>query len=126
MYAAQYNLVRACLLILCMEARLSAIQMIAPLGYKITGYQVGAINSEAYSQSIQNAFARANNLLTKMKTKQNQMKEYTKDGDGGGATFSRAVANISTAIGFPVGEDVTLAMFNEYKNIAKKKHANNK
>lgn len=126
MFAAQYNLIRAHLMILCMEFKQESVNIVQQFGYKITGYQPGSINSEAYALSIQNAFTRTNNLLTKMMTKQKQMKEYVKDGDGGGNSFAKALANITAAIGVPMQSDITLAMYNEFKIIAKQKHAHNK
>lgn len=90
---------------------------------KSKGYVIDTSTSSSYNKSIQNAMQKCKNILTKLKTRYNQIQQANKDNDKAPQTsIEEILANISVSIGFSVGMDVTLARFNEYKRIVKKRH----
>ena len=87
------------------------------------GYRIDKSGAKAYSASIQSALLKCRNIITKLKTRYNQLAQANQDGEKVAKTsMEEVLANISVAIGFSVGMDVTLARFNEYKRIVKKRY----
>jgi len=93
------------------------------------GYRLDTSSASKYAESIQNCLQKSKNILTKLKTKFKQIQESSKDNQervSSKTTIEEILANISVALGFSVDPHVTLARFNEYKKIVKKRSENNK
>ena len=113
-----YGLVKLSLMQLMMVVDDEAIAFLESKGYRID-----RSSASAYSASIQNALQKCKNIITKLKTRYNQIQQSNKDNEKAPKTsIEEILANISVSIGFSVGPDVTLARFNEYKKIIKKKY----
>jgi len=83
--------------------------------------QITAINSAAYADSLTNALTRSNNLVTRIEMKTKEMERFAKiEGFGKKVTYEELMANLNTALGFCVQDNITLAAFNEYQRILKK------
>lgn len=116
---ADYELVKLTLLQICM-----VVDDDAELFLQSKGYRIDRSSASAYNESIQLALQRCKNILTKLKTRYNQIQQASKDNENQKAQTSieAILANISAWLGFSVGSDITLARYNEYKKIIKRKH----
>lgn len=99
------------------------IKMIEEL--KSLGYNINTSTSEAYTKSIEACIRKSANIISKMKMKENEMKSFVLI-DKSNVSFSELVANLSFGLGslninIPIGQDITLSMYNEYKKLIKKR-----
>lgn len=86
------------------------------------GYRIDTTKNKLYHRSIEKALKRCNNLMVKANiTRGEMMKKATRPGDDMEQSFEELVAAISFMMGFTVSDDITLARFNEYKKLIKKK-----
>ncbi|HTJ53726.1 MAG TPA: hypothetical protein VL443_29930 [Cyclobacteriaceae bacterium] len=87
------------------------------------GYKIDTTNKIKYRQSIEAALKKAENFVTRLKMKANEINEMMKDkGEAKRASFEEIMANLSFILGFPVPDDITLCRFNEYKKIIDQKN----
>jgi hypothetical protein len=85
--------------------------------------QVVAINSAAYADSLADALTRSNNLVTQIEMKQKEMERFVSvEGFSKRVTYEELMANLNAALGFCVQDNITLAAFNEYQRILKKRN----
>lgn len=115
---SDYELVRLTLIELTFIVDDSLIAFLESKGYKID-----RSTATTYRESLTRASQRSRNIITKLRTKYNEIKEFERDrGKGKIVTIEEILANISAEMKFHVGLDITLARFNEYKKIIKRKN----
>lgn len=89
------------------------------------GYRIDKSSNAKFFQSIQNGLQKCKNVISKIKSKHLTITQYLKENKEKETPLKTSVeemlANISTSIGFSVGPDVTLARFNEYTKIIRKR-----
>lgn len=116
----EYILTKALLIKLCFVVDFECIQSLRELGYKIN-----TENSAKYEESLTRALRKSENLITKINMRKNQIESVANEkGDDFG--FEEVMASLISSLGFEVSSDITLARYNEYKKIIKKKHERNK
>jgi hypothetical protein len=123
---AEYNLVKALLFKVLITDYKNVIEDVAMLVSK--GYNIDKSSQEKYNESIENAFKKSNNLVTKILAKQNELNQYAGNKETK-ATIGSMVANLNTAIGFKAADySILLSEYNEYRKIINKKNGlgNNK
>lgn len=118
---ADYELVKLSLFQLMIVVDEDAI-----LFLKSKGYRIDQSTATSYNQSINAALQKCKNIITKLKTRYNQIQQTIKDnqaaqGDKAQTSIEEILANLSAAIGFSIGVDITLARYNEYRKILKKR-----
>lgn len=87
------------------------------------GYKIDKSTATSYRKSLERAAQKSGNIVTKLRTKFNELKEQERDRKKGKiVTVEEVLANISSELKFHVGLDITLARFNEYKRIIKRKN----
>jgi len=116
---ADYNTIKACLFCLLFEIDNDLISFLKEKGYHI---DVESNSRTKYEESIHAAMRRSDNLITKIRMKQNELAMMADKGSGQNAGFEEIIANLSFMLGFTVNDDITLARYNEYRKIIKKKH----
>lgn len=110
---AEYNVVRSLLIQLMFVVDDNYIAELEEKGYKID-----TSNTIAYAESINRAFTRSENLITRLTMKSNEISEMiAEQGGSKAASFEEIMAGLSLSLKFAVSEDITLARFNEYKKI---------
>lgn len=88
---------------------------------KQKGYKVDCSNSDAYALSLQQAFSKSDNLITKIVMKRNEILAMgANTGTSAIITVEDLLATISSQLGFSVDENVTLARYNKYCSIISK------
>lgn len=114
---ADYQRVKLCLLESSMIVDDETIAFL-----KSKGYTLDKSSASKYFASIQGGLQKSKNILTKLTTKFNAIQQANEDqGKAAKTSIEEVLANISVSIGFSVDASVTLARFNEYKKIVKKK-----
>jgi len=106
-------LIRAHLLRLCFVVSDDSIQFL-----KEKGYNILTTGAYAYQESIEAALRKASNLSTKITMKINEMNNIEVGKEVG---LEELLAGVSVALGFAIADDITLARFNEYQKILKKR-----
>lgn len=117
-----YILVKLSLMQLMMVVDDDAIMFVESKGYKIT--TIGPNVNDAYRESIQAAMQKCKNIITKLKTRYNQIQQVQKGHEEGKkvqSSIEEILANLSAAMGYSIDNYITLARYNEYKNILKRK-----
>lgn len=109
----EYILVRSALVYLSEKVDGTVAEMLIEKGYKI--------DPKDYLPSIERAFHKAENLVTRAMSKQKEM-ELLKEDKKGDSSFEEVMANLVVGLGFQVSDDITLARYNEYLKIIKKKN----
>jgi len=89
------------------------------------GYHIDASTQSKYMESIQNGLQKVKNVITKIKSKYNIIAQYLKENKEKETPLKTSVeemlANVSAQMGFSVNMDVTLARYNEYNRIIRKR-----
>jgi hypothetical protein len=120
----EYNTANACIvkLMLCLLAGEpkddEAIESLNSFGYGIrdTG------SRDEYVESINAAVRRANNVLTRIKVKLNQIRaDFETKGTEQSQSVEEMIGIVSAAIGYEISGDVTLSRFNSYKKIIRQR-----
>jgi hypothetical protein len=114
---ADYNIIKASLLYLSFTPDSEIIKYLAERGYNID-----TSSSIKYMETLELAMHKSNNIVTKLKMKENELAMMGEKSSGQGVGFEEIMANISFLVGFPVPEDITLARYNEFRKIIKKRH----
>lgn len=115
---AEYNMVKAMLLQLIFQVDNDVIQEL-----ELMGYHIDTSGERAYTDSIYNCMNSSENIITQIKMKYNEIMLDLKGSEQDGSGFEETLANLSVSLGFTVMDDITLARFNEYKRIIRKKNS---
>lgn len=116
---ATYIGVKASLLQLC---TVNDDECITFLEHK--GYRIDRSCHSAYVNSINANLQKVKNVLTKLASRHKLITESMKEADKTTPLMSSSesmLANISASLGFSVDSNITLARFNEYNKIIKKR-----
>lgn len=116
---ATYIGVKASLLQLC---TVNDDECITFLEHK--GYRIDRSSHSAYVNSINANLQKVKNVLTKLASRNKLITESMKEADKTTPLMSSSesmLANISASLGFSVDSNITLARFNEYNKIIKKR-----
>lgn len=87
------------------------------------GYVIELDSTQKYADSLYATSRRVDNLATRIRMQYNRMALNTVDKSGGG--FDEAIVNLNLALGMEVNDNITLARYNEYCKLVKKRNANN-
>ena len=118
----EYELVRLSLMKLVLVVDDPTIAYLTNKGFKIN-----TATYSGYVDSINACLSKSNNYLTKIKMKLNDLQEIRDEQEKAPSkSIEELLGTLSAILGFGISEDVTLARFNEYKKIAKKKSERNK
>jgi hypothetical protein len=113
---AEHTIVKANLLKLTTVIDWECIQEVRSRGYKI---DVG----RNYVTSLNRALRRVENLVTKARMKEQEIARMMEGSvPEQQATFDTVMARLVDALGFQVGDNLTLARFNEYKKIIQERN----
>lgn len=90
------------------------------------GFKIDLNNTEAYAASLTAALRKVNNLVTRATMKRKelealQQKEQSAQ-QGEKILFEELLANLCAGLGFEVKDTITLAAFNAYRKIIKRKN----
>lgn len=117
---ADYGMVKASLLQLMLVVDDECIAFLDSKGYRID-----KSTATSYRESIQSAMQKCKNVNTKLASKHNQIMRFIEENKNNTTPLKTSaesmLAQVSAAIGFSVGIDTTLARYNEYCKIIKKK-----
>lgn len=117
----EYNTIKAMLTKLSLKIDHDLIKELRRKGYNINA----TVNSEVYATSLLNAGRKVENLVTKIKSKQTELNQMEAQDDRKSSLgFEELLANLSVGLGFNVDDSVTLARFNEFQKLLKKKMKN--
>jgi hypothetical protein len=108
----EYIFVRSALIYLSVKPDKEVAGLLAEKGYKI--------DPKNYIESLNKAFRKSENLITKAISKQNEL--HVEQEQRGESSFEEIMANLVVGLGFHVNDDITLSRYNEYRKIIKKKH----
>lgn len=112
---AEYNIVKGMLFILRYEIDYTYIEELKEFGYKIS------TQPKLYEASLQAAERKSDNIITKIGIKKSEIMEML-EASGPDASFDNLMATLSASLEYEVNDDITLARFNEYRKIIKKKY----
>jgi hypothetical protein len=118
-YSAIFIMVNSMLTKLQFVVDKDAIKQLEELGYKIS-----MESSIKYAESIKQAFNKLRNINSKIASKQIELANMIKTGEEiqhQGLNFGAMIAEVSTALGFRVGDDVLLSEYNQYVKLIKSK-----
>lgn len=112
----EYNLVKAIL------TKLSFVVDYELVNYlQDKGYRIDISSSEKYADSLTKAIRKSDNLITKINMKRNELAGLETKKGGKSSNYEEIMASLEFALGWSVGEDITLARYNALKKLAKKK-----
>lgn len=117
---ADFNVIKATITILYFEIDNEMIEYLNAKGYKIS-----TKSSVDYANSLNAAMNKSNNLITKIEMRYKAIVRASEQSKGSNRqiTFEVLMANLTIALGFTVDDSLTLARYNEYNKIIKKKNA---
>lgn len=119
---ADYELVRLSLMKLILVVDDECL-----LYLKERGFKINTTTASGYAESIDAALKRSGSYLTKIKMKLNEMNESRVEADKSQPkTIEEILGALSASLNFEITGDITLARFNEYKKIVKKKNERSK
>lgn len=117
-----FNVIKATITILYFEVDNDMVDYLASKGYKIitTGPNV----NENYVKSLNEALNKSNNLITKIEIRYKAIVKANEQSKGSNqqVTFEVLMANLTMSLGFTIDDSLTLARYNEYNKIIKKKN----
>lgn len=85
------------------------------------GFRMNDKSYSGYVESLNNAIQRSNHYITKIRAKLKELAKVNEDKPKNAASIEETLATMSAILGFTIPAEVTLARFNEYKRICKKK-----
>jgi hypothetical protein len=127
MLMADYIAVKAALTILLFQIDDDLIQWLGEKGYRVeteltdAERKAGRKVSEKYETSITRCMRVSESINTRLKTKHLELEEMSEDNEGA-MGFEEIIASISAMLGFQVDKEITLAGFNQYQEIIKKRN----
>jgi hypothetical protein len=114
---SEYLIAKAYLLTMIAEVDDSRIEWL-----KERGYHIDTSCKSKYIESINTAMRRVENLTTKMQMKVNEIKAMTERKGDKPMLFEDVIAHANTLLGFTAcNRDTTLAEYNSYQKLIKKK-----
>jgi hypothetical protein len=125
---SEYLFMRAALTKLLYVIDYPLIQEVRDKGYSIDlGEQddTAQARSQKYADSLYATSRQVDNIATRIKMHYNKMALNTVDKSEGGG-FDETIANLNMAIGFVETDNITLARYNEYCKMIKKRAAKSK
>lgn len=87
------------------------------------GYKIDTSSSAAYAASISAADKRANSIISQVNIRKAEM-DADNEGDYEKISFEKTLSILNSSLGFQVPEDITVAMYCEYKKVITKKSKN--
>lgn len=114
-FMADYNFIKATLMLLLLRVDDKDISMLETKGYKI----ITDKGQRKYEESIEAALRRSDNLVTRIRMKHNEL--MVSGGDNKKVSFEELIANLNLILGFEVNDNITLARFNEYNKLLSKR-----
>lgn len=116
---AQYNIDKGLLMKLCFQVDDSTIEEL-----RERGYVIDIAGAAVYAQTLADALIRSNNLVTRIEMKQKELERFHDSVNiERKVTYEELVAQLNAALGFSVNDNITLAAFNEYQKILKRRNA---
>lgn len=89
---------------------------------ELAGYGF-VIDKKDYRKSLEICFGRVKQYLTRMQSKELELKELMKENESRGTLkFGELIANASYGMGFNIREDILLSEFNQYMKILQEKN----
>lgn len=88
------------------------------------GYNIDTTSTLSYWATLESSLRKSEDLLNKIKMKQFELEQIVKGRQkesGKIQGFEETIANLITSLGFSINDDITLARFNEYRKLIKKK-----
>lgn len=119
----EYSAVKAMITKLALVVDMGYIQFLNTKGYRIYtgGEDIPAERKwEKYADSLERASRRCDNLITKLKLSQSELKEFTDSGKSE-SSLASSLAILSFHLGFQLNDQITLAEYNEYTKIVQQK-----
>ncbi len=110
----EYTMVRAMLIKIAMVVDWDTIKIL-----NAKGYRINTKSSAKYAESIERAFKKSSNLMTRAKMKFNEINLLSAGTDGKGESFEEVMANLTAMLKFVVPDDITLSRYNEYRKVIK-------
>ena len=86
------------------------------------GHKVDTTSNEAYEESLVLLSKKADAITTRLRMKENELLIMVND-KGERSNFEETMATLCANLGFTVPDSVTLARYNEYMKVIKKKNA---
>lgn len=88
------------------------------------GYIIDITSSKAYKESLYAADRKSNQLVTRIKMKRNEIKNYSEDPDQEGdprekVTFDQVITQLSAALQFNLSDNLTVSRYCEYRKTLK-------
>jgi len=112
---AEYTLIRAAIIILAFKVDQQIISDLTARGYKFL-YS----NTEEYDAALSELVRRSSELTTRIRMLQSEVANFKGESENA-ITFEELMATLCVQLGFTVPDDITLARYNEYKKIIKKR-----
>lgn len=119
----EYSAVKAMLTKLAIVVDMDYINFLNTKGYRIYtgGEDIPAERKwEKYALSLERASSRCDNLITKLKLSQSELREFTDDRRSE-SSLASSLANLSVHLGFQLNDQITLSEYNEYTKIVQQK-----
>jgi len=118
-----FNLIKATITLLYFMVDNSMIDFLNSKGYKISKK-----SSAEYANSLNAAMNKSNSLITKIEMRYKAIVKANEQSKGSNqqVTFETLMANLTIALGFPIDDSLTLARYNEYNKIIKKRNEQNR
>jgi len=86
------------------------------------GYNIDTTTTLSYWASLESGLRKSEDLLNKIKMKQFELEAIVKGRQAERSMgFEETIANLITGLGFSVDDNISLARFNEYRKLIKKK-----
>lgn len=118
MMVNEYIFIKTALLELSISPNVELIEELRSRGVKLN-----TSGSDKFLESIGNALKKSENLVTKIVSKKKEIDAKQEERAGKEeSSFEEIMASLVSGLGFSVSDDLTLARFNEYRKIIKKKN----
>lgn len=114
----EYNVIKATLITLCFTVDDEQITYL-----KKKGYVISTTSREDYVTSLNAAFRKSDNLITRIGMKKKQIEKLTNQVGITNPTFDQLMAGLIHA-GYTVTDDITLVRYNELKKLIDKDNEN--
>ncbi len=87
------------------------------------GYNIDTSSKSNYITSLERAMERSKSLQSRIRMKSNELENLTSHlKDTQPATFDEIMASLIINLGFTIPDEITLARFNQYRNLIVQKH----
>ena len=112
---AEYNFIRSRLLQLMFVIDTNYIAELKKFKYNIN---VGGTSYD-YSESINKALRKSDNIISKIQLEKSQLESITANSNYVASSAEELLARVSVSLGFSIDSDITLARYNEYIKVIK-------